>query len=167
MRRKSSFVLFLLFLLISVKSFGQTAIPKADTKWFEEVRFGMFVHFGAYSVLGAGEWVMNNRPVSGKDYKNLQNFFNPQEFNAEEWVKIIKDAGMKYITFTSRHHDGFSNWNTQQSDWNIMHTPYGKDLIKQLADACHKEGIKLVFYYSLLDWMRDDYQYETGRTGKK
>ncbi|KAA6328843.1 hypothetical protein EZS27_022294 [termite gut metagenome] len=167
MKRKSSFALFLLFLFISVESSSQTAIPKADTKWLEEARFGMFVHFGAYSVLGAGEWVMNNRSISGKDYKNLQNFFNPQEFDAEEWVKIIKDAGMKYITFTSRHHDGFSNWNTQQSDWNIMNTPYGKDLIKQLADACHKEGIQLVFYYSLLDWMRDDYQYETGRTGKK
>jgi alpha-L-fucosidase len=166
MRRKSSFVLFLLFLFVSVESSGQMAIPKADTKWFEEARFGMFVHFGAYSVLGAGEWVMNNRSISGKNYKYLQDFFNPQEFDAEEWVKIIKDAGMKYITFTSRHHDGFSNWNTQQSDWNIMNTPYGKDLIKQLADACHKEGIKLVFYYSLIDWMRDDYQYETGRTGK-
>ncbi|MDR0976305.1 MAG: alpha-L-fucosidase [Prevotellaceae bacterium] len=137
------------------------------TAWFEEARFGLFVHFGPYAVLGAGEWVMNTRGISGHDYMRLQDLFNPQAFDAKEWVRIAKEAGMKYITFTSRHHDGFSNWDTKQSSWNIMHTPYGKDLVKQLADECHKEGIKLVFYYSLLDWMRPDYQYETGRTGQK
>jgi len=144
-----------------------SAQNKPSTQWFEDARFGMFVHFGVYSVLGNGEWVMNNRPISGADYKRLQDLFNPQAFDAKEWVKIAKDAGMKYITFTSRHHDGFSNWDTKQSDWNIMNTPYGKDLVKQLADECHKQGIKLVLYYSLLDWMRPDYQYETGRTGQK
>jgi alpha-L-fucosidase len=147
--------------------FNLSAQTKPDTQWLEDARFGLFVHFGPYSVLGNGEWIMNQRPVTGSNYKRLQDLFNPQAFNAEEWVKIAKDAGMKYITFTSRHHDGFSNWNTKQSDWNIMNTPYGKDLIKQLADACHKEDIKLVFYYSLLDWMRTDYQYETGRTGER
>jgi alpha-L-fucosidase len=126
----------------------------------------MFVHFGPYSVLGNGEWVMNNRNIKVNDYKRLLDFFDPYAFDAKEWVRIVKDAGMKYIILTSRHHDGFSNWNTKQSEWNIMNTPYGKDLIKQLADECHKEGIKLGFYYSTLDWSRDDYQYETGRTGK-
>ncbi|MDR2058500.1 MAG: alpha-L-fucosidase [Dysgonamonadaceae bacterium] len=154
-----------IFLLFAINLLGQTQKP--DVKWLEEARFGMFIHFGPYSVLGDGEWVMNNRSIKGCDYNRLQNLFNPQAFDAREWVKIAKDAGMKYITFTSRHHDGFSNWDTKQSDWNIMNTPYGKDLIKQLADECHKEGIKLVFYYSLLDWMRSDYQYETGRTGQK
>jgi len=145
---------------------SQTTPQKPDTKWFEDARFGMFVHFGPYSVLGAGEWVMNTRPVKGKDYMRLQTLFNPQAFDAKEWVRIAKGAGMKYITFTSRHHDGFSNWDTKQSDWNIMNTPYGRDLIKQLADECKKQDMKLVLYYSLLDWMRTDYQYETGRTGK-
>jgi len=145
---------------------SQPSIKKTDTKWFEDARFGMFVHFGPYSVLGDGEWVMNNRKIKGKDYRRLQDFFNPLQFDAKEWVKTAKGAGMKYIILTSRHHDGFSNWNTKQSDWNIMNTPYGKDLIKQLADECHKEGVKLGFYYSQLDWMRTDYQYETGRTGK-
>lgn len=135
-------------------------------KWFEDARFGMFVHFGPYSVLGNGEWIMNNRPIKTTEYRRLQDFFNPVAFNAEEWVRIAKDAGAGYITFTSRHHDSFSNWDTKQSDWNIMNTPYGKDMLKQLADECHKEGIKLVLYYSLLDWMRTDYQYATGRTGK-
>jgi alpha-L-fucosidase len=152
-------------LLFALNLLGQT--QKRDVKWFEEARFGMFIHFGPYSVLGDGEWVMNNRPIKGSDYRRLQNLFNPQAFDAQEWVKIARDAGIKYITFTSRHHDGFRNWDTQQSGWNIMNTPYGKDLIKQLANECHKEGIRLVFYYSLLDWMRSDYQYETGRTGQK
>jgi alpha-L-fucosidase len=140
---------------------------KPDTKWFEDARFGLFVHFGPYSLLGNGEWIMQTRPIKGQDYLRLQQLFNPQAFDATEWVKIAKDAGMKYITLTSRHHDGFSNWATEQSDWNIMNTPYGKDIIRQLADECHREGLKLVFYYSLLDWMRSDYQYETGRTGQK
>ena len=141
-------------------------IPKADTRWFEEARFGMFVHFGPYSVLGAGEWVMNTRPVKGSDYKRLQDFFNPHAFDAAQWVHTAKEAGMKYIIFTSRHHDGFSNWATKESEWNIINTPYGRDLVRQLAQECHKEGIKLGFYYSLLDWIRDDYQWRTGRTGK-
>ncbi|MDR1501479.1 MAG: alpha-L-fucosidase, partial [Prevotella sp.] len=161
-------VLFSLLLIsfIVPRMNSQETVQKTDTKWFEDARFGMFVHFGPYSVLGAGEWVMNTRPVKGKDYMRLQTLFNPQAFDAKEWVRIAKNAGMKYITFTSRHHDGFSNWDTKQSDWNIMNTPYGKDLVKQLSDECQKQDMKLVLYYSLLDWMRTDYQYETGRTGK-
>lgn len=160
------YFLFFALILVMANLSAQSKAGKPDVKWFEDARFGMFVHFGPYSVLGDGEWVMNNRPIKTNEYKRLQDFFNPQEFNAAEWVKIAKSAGMKYITFTSRHHDSFSNWNTKQSDWNIMNTPYGKDLIKQLADECHKQGMKLVLYYSILDWMRSDYQYETGRTGK-
>ncbi|MDL2319975.1 alpha-L-fucosidase [Alistipes sp. OttesenSCG-928-B03] len=164
---KKIYSTLLLSLIVASGAVAQTAIPKADTRWFEEARLGMFVHFGPYSVLGAGEWVMNTRPIVGKDYMRLQELFNPQAFDAAEWVRIAKEAGMKYITFTSRHHDGFSNWDTKQSDWNIMNTPYGRDLIRQLADECHREGIKLIFYYSTIDWMREDYQWETGRTGQK
>ena len=165
----------ILTLLAAAMLFGTAAtqaqtptqtIPGADTRWFEEARFGMFVHFGPYAVLGAGEWVMNTRPIARENYLNLQNFFNPQAFDAAEWVRTAKDAGMKYIVLTSRHHDGFSNWATKQSNWNIMNTPYGKDLIKQLADECRAQGMKLGFYYSLLDWKRDDYAWRTGRTGK-
>lgn len=162
MKKKILGLAFLLCVVLSTSA--QTASP--DTKWFEDARFGMFIHYGPYSVLGSGEWVMNDRPITAHAYKRLQDFFNPHEFDAKEWVSIAKNAGMKYITFTSRHHDSFSNWDTKQSDWNIMNTPYGKDLLKQLADECHKQGIKLVLYYSTLDWMRTDYQYQTGRTGK-
>ncbi len=156
-------LLALAALLMTFTSFTSQA---ADTRWFEEARFGMFIHFGPYSVLGDGEWVMNRRPIRRDSYLRLQNFFNPQAFDAAAWVKTAKDAGMKYIVFTSRHHDSFSNWDTKQSDWNIMNTPYGKDIIRQLADECRKQDMKLGFYYSTLDWTRDDYQWRTGRTGQ-
>jgi alpha-L-fucosidase len=109
---------------------------------------------------------MNNRNIHVKEYQRLINIFNPQNFDAAKWVATAKAAGMKYITFITRHHDGFSNWDTKQSDWKITKTPYAKDALKQLADECHKQGIKLYCYYSLLDWYRSDYQYETGKTGK-
>lgn len=134
--------------------------------WFREARFGMFIHWGASSVLGNGEWVMNDRNIHVSDYSRLQEFFNPQEFDAKKWVSLAKAAGMKYITFITRHHDSFSNWDTRQSDWKITNTPYGKDVLKALADECKKQDIKLFLYYSTLDWYRTDYQYQTGRTGK-
>jgi len=161
--KKTFFILMGLSALILM---GNAQTQNPNHRWFEEDRFGLFVHFGPYSVLGNGEWVMETTPYTVGDYHKLQHIFNPQLFNAAEWVRMAKDAGMKYITFTTRHHDGFSNWDTKQSDWNIMNTPYGKDLVRQLADECHKEGIKLVLYYSLLDWSRDDYSYTTGRTGQ-
>ncbi|MDR2926588.1 MAG: alpha-L-fucosidase [Cytophagaceae bacterium] len=160
--KKLLFISIMFFTCLFAKS--QTANP--NHQWFVDARFGMFIHFGPYSVLADGEWILETRPLKFHNYKNLQKLFNPQAFDAKEWVRIAKNAGMKYITFTSRHHDGFSMWDTKQSEWNIMNTPYGKDLIKELADECRKEGIKLSFYYSLLDWGRNDYSYWTGRTGQ-
>uniref|UniRef100_UPI004048A253 alpha-L-fucosidase n=1 Tax=Mariniflexile sp. TaxID=1979402 RepID=UPI004048A253 len=128
-------------------------------KEFQDMKFGMFIHWGIYSVLADGEWVMFLKKIKADNYERLADFFNPQAFNAEEWVKIAKNAGMKYITITSRHHDSFSMFDTDASDFNIVDaTPYGKDPLKALAEACKKEGIKLNFYYSLLDWKRDDYK---------
>ena len=133
--------------------------------WFKDARFGLFIHWGVYSVLGDGEWVMNNQNISIEEYEKLPSFFNPVYFDAEEWVLMAKDAGMKYITITSRHHDGFSMFDSKASDYNIVKkTPYGKDVLKMLADACKKHDMKLFFYYSQLDWYRDDY-YPRGRTG--
>lgn len=127
-------------------------------KEFQDMRFGMFIHWGVYSVLGDGEWVMFQQHIPAETYKRLADFFNPQEFNAKEWVQIAKSAGMKYITITTRHHDSFSMFDTEASPYNIVDaTPYGKDPLKELAVECKKEGIKLNFYYSLLDWKRDDY----------
>ena len=133
--------------------------------WFKDARFGLFIHWGVYSVLGDGEWVMNNQNISIEEYEKLPSFFNPVYFDAEEWVLMAKDAGMKYITITSRHHDGFSMFDSKASDYNIVEkTPYGKDVLKMLAEACKKHDMKLFFYYSQLDWYRDDY-YPRGRTG--
>lgn len=124
----------------------------------QNLKFGLFIHWGIYSVLGDGEWVMHQKKIPYNSYKKLADFFNPQQFNAKEWVQLAKSAGMKYITITSRHHDGFSMFKTAASPYNIVDaTPYGKDPLKELAIECKKEGIRLQFYYSLLDWGRPDY----------
>jgi alpha-L-fucosidase len=134
-------------------------------EWFSDARFGMFVHFGLFSTLCDGEWVMNTQGISIADYRKLQGVFNPELFDAKALVAAAKSAGMRYITFTTRHHDGFSNWDTAQSDWNIMNTPYGRDIIKQFTDECHRQGIKVGLYYSLADWSRNDYAWETSQSG--
>jgi alpha-L-fucosidase len=135
-------------------------------KKFQDNKYGLFVHWGLSSVLGNGEWVMNNRRIKVEDYKRYLRVFNPVDFDAEKWVQTAKNAGMKYIVFITRHHDGFSNWDTKYSDWKITNTPYGKDVLKMLAESCKKNDIKLGLYYSTLDWYRNDYPHETGRTGQ-
>jgi alpha-L-fucosidase len=164
------FLLSLSFVIAASAAFTQDYNPTPENlaarKWFDSARFGMFIHWGASSVLGHGEWVMNNRNIQVKEYQRLLHIFNPIDFDAQKWVSTAKKAGMQYITLITRHHDGFSLWDTKQSDWKITNTAYKKDIVKQIADECRKQGIKLFFYYSLLDWFRSDYQYETGRTGK-
>ncbi len=137
----------------------------AARKWFDSARFGLFIHWGAFSVMGSGEWVMNDRNITVPEYHRLQTIFDPVRFDAAKWVATAKRAGMQYITLITRHHDGFSNWDTRESEWKITNTDWKQDAVKLLADECHKQGIKLFVYYSLLDWSRSDYQYETGRTG--
>lgn len=133
-------------------------------KEFSDSRFGIFLHWGIYSTFAQGEWYMQNVPLNRDEYAKAADAFFPHRFDADQWVSAIKAAGAKYICFTTRHHDGFSMWDTHQSDYNIMHTPYAKDVVRQLADACHRQGIKLHLYYSHIDWTRDDYP--TGRTGR-
>jgi alpha-L-fucosidase len=125
---------------------------------FQDAKFGMFIHWGVYSVLGDGEWVFHNRKLTVQEYERLPKFFDPEKFDAKAWVALAKAAGMKYITITSRHHDGFAMFDSKVSDWNIVQrTPYGKDPLKMLADEAHRQGIKLFFYYSQLDWHNPDY----------
>ncbi|HEX2535260.1 MAG TPA: alpha-L-fucosidase [Chitinophagaceae bacterium] len=133
---------------------------------FRDHRYGLFIHWGASSVLGDGEWVMHNRNIKVADYRRLQSVFNPVHFDAAQWVGLAKKAGMKYITFITRHHDSFSNWDTKASDWKITSTPYGKDVLKQLSEECRRQNMPLFLYYSLVDWFRDDYPHTTGRTGR-
>lgn len=135
--------------------------------WFEDAKFGLFIHWGVYSVLADGEWVMETRPVNRTDYAKLPNFFNPIKFDPAAWVALAKTAGMKYITITSKHHDGFAMFDSKLTDWNVVaRTPYGKDVIGMLAAECHRQGIKLFFYYSQLDWHSEDY-FPRGRTGHR
>ncbi|MCG6923159.1 MAG: alpha-L-fucosidase [Acidobacteria bacterium] len=134
--------------------------------WFRDARFGLFIHWGVYSVLGRGEWVMQNEKIPIAEYEKLPPRFNPTEFDPTAWVAMAKAAGMRYITITSKHHDGFAMYDSKTSDYDIVdRTPYGKDVLKMLAEECRKEGLKLFFYYSQLDWHHPDY-FPRGRTGQ-
>jgi alpha-L-fucosidase len=141
-------------------------LPKDERmEWWREARFGMFIHWGVYAIpagtwdgrqIGSiGEWIMNRAKIPVNDYKEMAKQFNPVKYDPEAWVKMAKDAGMKYIVITSKHHDGFALFDSDASSWNVVdHTVYGKDLLKPLAEACKKHGIKLGFYYSQAqDWV--------------
>ena len=135
--------------------------------WFRDARFGMFIHWGLYAIPGgewkgknypgAGEWLMNTAQIPKADYMPLINSFNPVKYDPKEWVRIAKNAGMKYIVITSKHHEGFALWPSKHGDFDIENTPYRKDLLKPLAEACKEAGIKLCFYHSILDWTHPDY----------
>jgi len=130
----------------------------AARRWFADAKFGLFIHWGVYSQLGAGEWVMHNRKIAVADYEWLATTFNPAKFDAVAWVALAQRAGVRYITITSRHHDGFSMFKTGATRYNIADwTPFRRDPLHELADACHAAGIKLFFYYSQLDWHHPDY----------
>lgn len=135
-------------------------VSEKGLTWFQDVRFGMFIHWGLYSLLAKGEWVMHNDRIPVAEYDKLVQRFNPVKFNAEEWVRIAADAGQKYMVITSRHHDGFSMYDTQLSDYKITNTPFKRDPLMELANACAKNGnVKLGFYSSLLDWHHPAYRF--------
>jgi alpha-L-fucosidase len=126
---KTLFPYLFFFLFISLTQ-AQSYTPSQENlearEWFQDARFGLFVHWGVYSLLGDGEWVMNNQNISIEEYEKLPHFFNPIDFDPVEWVSMVKDAGMKYITITSRHHDGFSMFDSKATDYDIVdRTPYG------------------------------------------
>jgi hypothetical protein len=147
---------------------GRDSIPAerlASRDWYRDAKFGMFVHWGVYSQLAQGEWVMQNRPISVPDYEWLASTFNPVKFDARAWVSLAKAAGVRYITITSRHHDGFAMFATKATRYNVVDwTPFHRDPLRELADECRRQGIKLFFYYSQLDWHHPDY-WPRGSTG--
>lgn len=154
-------------LSVALSGFAQKYQPTegnlAARQKFEDSRFGIFLHWGIYSMFAQGEWYLN-RDLKHEEYKKAASGFYPANFDAKAWVSAIKASGAKYICFTSRHHDGFSMFGTKQSDYNIVDaTPFKRDIIKELADECHRQGIELHLYYSHIDWGRDDYP--KGRTG--
>ena len=174
---KKIFQLFLLFVAFNHQlSFGQQATTtnflaesksqkEQRMKWWKDARFGLFIHWGLYSVPAGewkgdtshAEWIRTTAKIPINEYEKFVHQFNPVKFNADEWVKLAKAAGMKYIVITSKHHDGFCMFDTKQTDFDIMSTPFHRDVMKELSEACKKEGIQLCFYHSIMDWHHPDY----------
>ena len=125
--------------------------------WFREARFGMFIHWGPVSLKGTEIGWSRGAQVPVGEYDNLYKRFNPSNFSARAWAKVAKEAGMKYLVLTSKHHDGFCLWGTKLTDYNIMNTPFHRDVVKELAAACQKEGIVFCTYHSICDWHHPDY----------
>ncbi len=167
-----------MFSLLLVAAVGtawsaEQAVPDQETpaqrdarmKWFREARFGMFIHWGVYSVPAGewkgnknfGEWFLEETKMPVSQYEKYAAEFNPVKFDAKEWVRMAKDAGMKYIVITSKHHDGFGMFHSQLTDWCIKSTPFKRDPLKELAAACKEEGIKFCFYHSIMDWHHPDW----------
>jgi alpha-L-fucosidase len=121
-------------------------------QWWQEARFGMFIHWGVYAILARDAWPMYQEHIPAEEYKKLADRFNPQNYNPAEWVALAKEAGMKYIVITTRHHDGFCLFNSEVSDFTSFKTAAKRDLIGEFAEACHKAGMRMGFYYSLVDW---------------
>jgi len=141
-------------------------VRQAAREWYQDAKFGMFIHWGVYSQLGQGEWVMQNRSIPVDRYEWLASTFNPVKFDARTWVSLAKAAGMRYITITARHHDGFAMFASAATRYDIGDwTAFGRDPLKELAQECERQGLKLFFYYSQLDWHHPDY-YPRGQTGR-
>ena len=128
-----------------------------------ENKFGMFIHWGIYALTGLQEQAVVRYSLDKTSYENLMHSFNPVDYDPEKWVLLAKKAGMKYICFTTKHHDGFCMWDTKYTDYNVMNTPYGKDVLKMLSDACQKHGMLLSLYYSNPDW-HHEYGYNPAST---
>ena len=156
--------------LIVVSFFNQ--VVWADTaesklQWFRDDKFGLFIHWGPSSIMGVEiSWARQDHPydhpgkgpfVPNEMYDLLYRSFNPVKFDAYQWRKLAKEAGFEYVVFTSKHHDGFSMWHTKLRDYNISNTPFKRDICRELADAAHKYGLKLGWYYSTRDWSHPDY----------
>jgi len=179
-------ILFIVILMVIIPAFGQNDVTNQERlKWWREARFGMFIHWDMSSVAGTeiswsrlgpkpldGSWGSPAGTGGDSIYDNLYKKFNPVKFDAKKWVEIAKNAGMKYVVFTAKHHGGFCMWDTKFTDYSIMHTPFKRDVVKELSEACHKAGLHFGIYYSPRDWHHPDYgmgdnsKYETYMTGQ-
>ena len=167
-RTLSGFLCTLAVVWLTMPAHAQKAAltNAAARRAFEDDRFGLFIHWGLYSSVGKGEWVMEDDQLPILEYRKLARGFNPTRFDAGHWAKLAKDSGAKYITVTAKHHDGFCMFASRLTDYDIVDaTGFRNDPLKALADTCHEQKIKLFFYYSLLDWHHPDY-FPLGKTGK-
>jgi alpha-L-fucosidase len=137
----------------------------ARMAWWRDARFGMFIHWGLYAVPAGewkgetnhGEWIRTTAEIPIDEYDKFREQFNPVNYDAKKWVKMAKDAGMKYIVITSKHHDGFCLFDSRETNFDVMSTPFKRDILKELSDACRQEGIKMCWYHSIMDWHHPDY----------
>ena len=133
--------------------------------WWSEARFGLFIHWGLYAIPAGewgdetnhGEWIMTTAQIPVEEYEQFVGQFNPVKFDADAWVRMAKSAGMKYIVITSKHHDGFCLFESEMTDYDIMSTPFGRDIMKELSYACRRHGLKICWYHSIMDWHHPDY----------
>src|SRR5665213_1684478 len=161
---KRTYLLFLLLLLMissvdAQKRLGnETAAQKQQRMaWWTHDRFGMFIHWGLYALPARHEWVKNHERMTNEEYEKYFKLFNPDLFNPKAWAKKAKAAGMRYAVLTSKHHEGFNMFDSQFTDYKVTNTPAKRDLVKEFVEAFRAEGIKVGFYYSLLDWHHPDH----------
>ncbi len=155
------YIYIFLFQMLSVWiAWGQNAYEARQqrTEWFCDARFGMFIHWGIYAIPARGEWVKDREKISTEDYQQYFDAFDPVDYNPKEWAKLARQAGMKYAVITAKHHDGFCLFDSKYTDYNATKTPARRDLIREFVDAFRSEGLKIGFYYSLIDWYQPDFQ---------
>jgi alpha-L-fucosidase len=164
MKTKNLSILLLTALLLIVTQMAQAQLPKETEaqktqrmKWWTDARFGMFIHWGLYALPARHEWVKNVERMTNEQYQKYFEMFNPDMYDPHEWAKMAKAAGMKYVVLTAKHHEGFCLFDSKFTDYKATNTPYGKDLIKEYVEAFRAEGLKVGFYYSLIDWHHPDY----------
>ena len=145
--------------------FGSQEAGPPDMGWWREARFGMFIHWGLYSILGGGwggrtdyvEWIRNNAHISLAEYDKLVARFNPARFDADQWVSLAREAGMGYVTITTKHHDGFALFDSRLTDFCVRSTPFQRDIMREMANACRRHGLQPCWYHSIMDWHHPDY----------
>ena len=130
---------------------------KERTKLFMDARFGMFIHWGLYSIPACGEWVMSEKEMTVEEYRTYFEQFDPVDYDPKKWVRLAKEAGMKYVVLTAKHHDGFCLFDSKLTDYKSTNTKAGRDLVREFVDACREEDLKVGLYFSIIDWKHPDF----------
>jgi len=163
-RRSVPAILILAAVLAAFAPFATAQLPmeteaqKAQRlKWWTEARFGMFIHWGLYALPARHEWVKNHERLTNEQYRKYFELYDPDLYNPREWARMAKASGMKYVVLTAKHHEGFCQWDSKFTDYKVTNTPFGRDVIKEYVEAFRAEGLKVGFYYSLIDWHHPDY----------
>jgi len=164
MKTKTLFTVLVFLATLLTPQFANAQLPKETEaqkaqrmKWWTDARFGMFIHWGLYALPARHEWVKNRERMTNEQYQKYFDLFNPDLYNPKEWARMAKEAGMKYVVLTAKHHEGFCLFDSKYTDYKATNTPFGRDIIKEYVEAFRAEGLKVGFYYSLIDWHHPDY----------